>query len=111
MVDGTFSSWKSVTSGVPEGCILGPFLFVVYISDLPDSERSKIYMFPDDTKVPMKVSNEGERSTLQKDLDHLEEWAASWQVKFKAATCKVMHMGKENMNTKILKYYKDIPTL
>ncbi len=96
MVDGGYSSWKSVSSGIPQGSILGPFLFVVFINDLPDYLSNMVYMFADDTKVFAKVTDDGEQQSLQEDLDSLVEWSSTWQLNFNISKCKVMHLGSDN---------------
>ena len=98
MVDGVYSSWKAVSSGIPQGSILGPFLFVVFINDLPDDLTNMVYMFADDTKVFAKVSTDEERQSLQDDLDKLMQWSSTWQLEFNISKCKVMHLGNENHN-------------
>ena len=57
IVDGEISNWKSVLSGVPQGSVLGPILFLIYINDLEDDISSKVLKFADDTKVFRKVTN------------------------------------------------------
>ena len=96
MVDGGYSNWKPVTSGIPQGSILGPFLFVVFINDLPDQLTNMVYMFADDTKVFARVSDDEERKSLQDDLDNLVKWSATWKLNFNISKCKVMHLGNEN---------------
>ncbi len=98
MVDGVYSSWKPVTSGIPQGSILGPLLFVVFINDLPDYLTNIVYMFADDTKVFAKVSNDEDRQSLQDDLDKLMEWSSNWQLGFNISKCKVMHLGNDNQH-------------
>ena len=57
IVDGEISNWKSVLSGVPQGSVLGPMLFLIYINDLEDDISSKVLKFADDTKLFRKVTN------------------------------------------------------
>ena len=75
--EGEMSSWTPVTSGVPQGSVVGPILFLVYINDLPAKLQSKVRLFADDTIVYMSVTNESDAVTLQKDLKLLEEWEAN----------------------------------
>ena len=74
------SSWTPVTSGVPQGSMVGPILFLVYLNDLPAKLQSKVRLFADDTIIYMSVTNESDAVTLQKDLKLLEEWEAKSQV-------------------------------
>ena len=62
------SNWKSVFSGVPQGSVLGPILFLIYINDLEDDISSKVLKFVDDTKVFRKVTNDTDKQSLQDDL-------------------------------------------
>ena len=65
----------SVTSGVPQGSVLGPLLFLLYINDLPENIRSEVRLFVDDTAVYLTVNNPNDSKTLQNDLDTLQTWA------------------------------------
>lgn len=93
VVDGMFSEWAGVLSGVPQGSVLGPILFVCYINDLPQEITSFLYMYADDTKMFRESSEEVDREALQKDLDKLSEWTSEWQLKFNVEKCKVMYFG------------------
>ena len=74
-VGGMVSSWAHVLSGVPQGSVLGPVLFVCYINDMPDSIGSFIFMYADDTKLGRGVSSDEDREALQADLDRLNDWS------------------------------------
>ena len=74
IVDGEISNWKSVLSCVPQGSVLGPILFLIYINDLEDDISSKILKLADDTKVFRKVTNVTDKQSLQDDLDKLVKW-------------------------------------
>ena len=71
VVDGEVSNWKSVLSGVPQGSVFGPILFLIYINDLDDSITSNVLKFADDTKLFRKVNTDGDKQHLQNDLDRL----------------------------------------
>ena len=95
-VNGNFSSWKEVTSGVPQGSVLGPLLFLIFINDIDSSLTSCISKFADDTKLYRKISNLDDALLLQKDLDKLFSWSQTWQMSFNADKCKVLHFGPKS---------------
>ncbi len=86
------SDWADVISGVPQGSVLGPILFVIYINGLPDIISSSAKLFADDTKLYNVVGKEGGSQTIQEDLNILEKWSATWLLRFNADKCKCMHM-------------------
>ena len=96
VINGETSNWCPVTSGIPQGSVLGPALFVLYINDLPEAVKSMLQMFADDTKIFCGISNECDAKQLQSDLTTLENWSDTWQLTFNAKKCKVMHLGKKN---------------
>jgi hypothetical protein len=96
-VNGDFSDWNDVTSGVPQGSVLGPVLFVLFINDLPDVVTNLCSMYADDTKIYGPVSTQAEAQTLQEDLDNLVEWSDKWQMRFNAEKCSLLHLGNKNM--------------
>ena len=76
---------------MPQGSILGPLLFIVYINDLDEKMTSTVLKFADDTKISSNSQQE-----LQRDLDTAVEWAQTWQMQFNTSKCKVMHVGHRN---------------
>ena len=96
VINGTSSCWLDVKSGVPQGSVLGPILFLIYVNDLDNGLLCKVSKFADDTKLASKVTSAEERETLQSDLDKLTCWAAKWQMKFNVNKCKVLHIGSNN---------------
>ncbi len=96
LVNGTASQWCPVLSGIPQGSVLGPTLFVAFINDLPESVHSLVQMFADNTKLFHIIQRASDNIELQKDLDSLQEWSNKWQLRFNAAKCKVMHIGRNN---------------
>ena len=83
VVDGGVSSWKSVLSGVPQGSVLEPILFLVYINDLEEGVTGSILKFADDTKLFRKTKEIGDNFFLQDDIDKLVKWSEKWQMLFK----------------------------
>jgi ribonuclease P/MRP protein subunit RPP40 len=96
VVSGQPSSWSSVLSGVPQGSILGPLLFIIFINDIDDGVISKLLKFADDTKVFAKVSTQQDIDRLQNDLHKLFNWSVDWQMLFNADKSKVIHFGFNN---------------
>lgn len=87
------AEWKDVLSGVPQGSVLGPLLFVVFINDLVDVVQNAIRMYADDTKILGKADTPEDRARLQEDIDNCVTWANTWLMKYNIAKCKVMHVG------------------
>ena len=95
------NEWKDVVSGVPQGSVIGPLLFVLYINDLPDVVEAEVYLFADDTKIFCKILENGS-SSLQEYLNRLQKWSDTWLLKFHPDKCKVMkiHRGNKANNRK-----------
>ena len=96
VINGEESSWIKVTSGVPQGSVLGPVLFLVFINDLDSNIFSKILKFADDAKIVQEVHNVEGRDKLREDLSRLFKWSEEWQMNFNPDKCKIMHIGNEN---------------
>ena len=96
-INNVISNQRHVTSGIPQGSVLGPILFIVYINDLPDQIKSFIKIFADDTKLFNTIANLRDISAIQQDLDALYNWSVKWQLGFNATKCKVIHYGSNNM--------------
>ena len=96
VVDGEVSSWKSVLSGVPQGSVLGPILFLVYIDDLEEGVTGNILKFADDTNLFRKTKEIGDKQKLQDDIDKLVRWSEKWQMLFNFGKCKCLHTGPGN---------------
>lgn len=96
IVKGMSSSWEEVTSGIPQGSVLGPILFVIFINDLPDSVDGHVKIFADDTKLFNCIHGDEDRKKLQKDLDQLCEWSDKWLLRFNVGKCGIMHYGRQD---------------
>ena len=93
-VNGTNSEWANITNGIPQGSVLGPIPFVLYINDLPENIVSNVYMFADDTKVFKTMTSPNDQHTLQNDLDCLTSWSSKLLLRFHPDKCNLMHVGK-----------------
>lgn len=92
VVDGEFSTSIPVTSGVPQGSVLGPILFLAYINDLPEQVKSQVRLFADDTVIYITLDGKGRQSMLQEDLKKLEHWETLWDMEFNPSKCQVIHI-------------------
>ena len=95
-VGGSQSGWARVPSGVPQGSVLAPLLFVLYVNDLPDALNCQIKTFADDSKLYRAVRLEADAIALQENLDSAIHWADEWQLMFNADKCKALHFGRSN---------------
>jgi hypothetical protein len=86
-ISSSVSDWALVRSGVPQGSVLGPLLFLIYIDDLPSEVRSQIVMFADDVKIWRPISTSDDVVSLQQDIDTMQLWADRWLLKFNASKC------------------------
>ena len=104
VIRGAESDELSVLSGVPQGSVLGPILFLIYINDLPKCVECPVCLFADDSKIYCRVPNsnnpkpelQNAHSKLQKDLNELHTWANKWKMSFNTSKCRVMHLGYGN---------------
>ena len=87
-VRGNYSSLRDVLSGVPQGSVIGPLLFVLFVNDLPDSVKNVTKLFADDLK---QIADASDQLSIENDLSSLEEWESLWLFKFNPKKCKVMH--------------------
>ena len=95
-VNGELSASKLVISGIPQGSVLGPLLFVVYLNDLPEVVNSELLLFADDTKIFRQVYSRDDASLLQEDIDALTQWSDKWLLKFNIDKCHVLTLGRFN---------------
>ena len=103
VLNGSGSTWLEVTSGVPQGSVLGPILFVIFINDIDcalDKEALFLSKFADDTKAGRVVDTVDGVAKLQEDLNGFSKWARDWQMQFNVGKCKVIHLGSSNPRNK-----------
>ena len=96
-VNGYQSRSVPVTSGVPQGSVLGPSLFIYYINDLPKLCEALCEIFADDAKVFNSIKSSSDCCLIQRTLDALSAWSDKWLLSFNAAKCNVLHLGKNNI--------------
>ena len=97
VLQGTYSFWTSVLSGVPHGMVLGPILFLIYINDITRNIESQCKLFADSMKVYKVVRNVHEDTQiLQNDLNTLEQWSTKWQLSFNTTKYEAIRISKKN---------------
>ncbi|CAM5111507.1 unnamed protein product [Natator depressus] len=98
ILKGELSGWREVPSGVPQGSVLGPILFNLFITGLGTKSGSVLIKFADETKLGGIANLERDRDIIQEDLNDLVNWSNSNRMKFNGEKCKVMHLGINNKN-------------
>lgn len=93
VINGEASNWTNVVSGVPQGSVLGPILFIIFINDLPDIVESACKLFADDTKIYRVIHSQADQLQLQEDLYKRCRWSNEWLLRFNVQKCKVLHIG------------------
>ena len=100
-INNSSSNVLSVSSGVPQGSVLGPTLFIYFINDLPTiTSNASMKIFADDTKVYKEIKDENNVEQLQNAIDSMFDWTQKWLLKFNKDKCKVLHLGKNNPKNK-----------
>ena len=123
-VEESVSNWTGVLSGVPQGSVLGPVLFLIFINDLPEAVPAQdIKLFADDAKLDKLIESDDDASMLQESLDKMIDWSNEWSLKMNINKCKVLHLSrsvdkqnqsynmnspKAKMNLEEVEYEKDL---
>ena len=94
VIEGTHSPPAPVFSGVPQGTVLGPLLFLCHINDLPSVVNSQVRLFADDCLMYRPIALEADQVSLQRDLTALERWGETWGMKFNAQKCQIMTIAR-----------------
>ena len=100
VVNGTPSAWEKVLSGVPQGTVLGPHLFLLFINDIGEGIDSNIRLFADDCLVYRSIQGPADEMALQTDLNRLVKWTQTWGMCFNPKKCNIMRItNKRNLST------------
>jgi hypothetical protein len=97
--EGNQSPPADVVSGVPQGTVLGPLLFLAYINDMPTTTSSSIRLFADDALVYRNINSNEDAAKLQEDLNLLQSWEKKWQMEFNLDKCEVLRLTQKRKNT------------
>ena len=110
VVNGTKSNWTRVSSGVPQGTVLGPILFNLFINDITEGVSSDIRLFADDCICYRTIRTPEDCKILQRDISHLASWAKKWYMDFAHSKCKMMRISRKTRhNISHLYQLQDLP--
>jgi len=110
VINGICWTFTAVINGVPQGSILGPLLFIIFINDLHEGVVNTSLRFVDDTKIVSKVAGEDQIKILQSDLHKMFNWSQDWQMLFNTDKSKVMHFGFNNKEAAYSLYIRESET-
>ena len=107
VVDGETSDAVAVKSGMPQGSVLGPLLFLIFLNDLAEHTSSTVRLFADDCVMYRHIANVHDCKVLQEDLHQLHEWEERWQLKFNKAKCNIMRATHARQKKIVFRYELD----
>ena len=109
-ISNSLSPWKVVRSGVPQGSVISPILFLIFINDLPSCiETADSMLFADDAKMCLPITRPNSQKKFQSDINNVVNWSKNWKLGMNLNKCKVLHLGNQKpnfdylMNSDILK--------
>ena len=108
-LNGSFSSWHPVTAGVPQGSILGPLLFILYVNDISKSINCKLKVFANDIAIYHQVSSIQDCHFLQQNLNSCLQWCSQWQVNLNPAKCEALCISNKQSPLTFIYHCKDQP--
>ena len=108
VIDGATSQWAPVTSGVPQGSLLGPLLFIIFINDLPDVAIGDVFtsLYADDAKVYRNINTINDCLSMQKTLNKMDTWTRYKNIRFNASKCKALTITRKKEPVKLHLYCK-----
>ena len=95
VVDGEVPSFVKVTSGVPQGTVLGPLIFLLFINDIHENLDSTLRLFADDALLYKSINTMNDSVILQNDIDKLVSWSTTWQMQFNVTKCHTMRIARK----------------
>ena len=104
ILEGKKSSPAPVTSGVPQGSVLAPILFLCYINDLPNQVSSTVRLFADDCLLYRNINTTHDAETLQEDIDKLQTWEAAWLMEFNPDKCEIIRITNRRKKKIVTNY-------
>ena len=106
VVDGEASSFVKVTLGVPQGTVLGPLIFLLFINDIHENLDSTLRLFADDALLYRSINTMNDSVILQNDIDKLVSWSKTWQMQFNVTKCHTMRISRKKEPV-LMDYYID----
>ena len=108
VLNGCKSGWAPVISGVPQGTVLGPLLFLIYINDIVTNVNSEIRLFADDCILYRRIESVTDSQVLQNDINSLYLWSKTWQMDFNVSKCHTMSITRAGQRCDT-QYYIEMP--